>query len=228
VAVHAEGRDRGAIWDSLQRKEVYGTTGQRTLLWFELLNPPGSRGRTLPMGGEIAMSEAPIFEVRAVGSFEQQAGCPETSLSALGEADLERLCKGECYHPSDRRRLVTRIEIVKIRPQTAEGEEAGPLIEDPWRTLVCEASPAGCIFPGVADPDFAREGRDAVYYARVFEAPIQGINGDNLRCARDAAGNCKKVTLCPGPDGDADPCLGEKEPRAWSSPIFVDYGRTAR
>jgi hypothetical protein len=227
VAVHAEGRDRAAIWGALQRKEVYGTTGQRTLLWFELLNPPGSRGRTLPMGGEIAMSEEPIFEVRAVGSFEQQPGCPEASLSALGEADLERLCKGECYHPGDRRRLVTRIEVVKIRPQATEGEDVGPLIQDPWRTQLCEPNPAGCIghFP---DPDFAKDGRDAVYYARVFEMPIQGINGDNLRCERDAEGNCTKATLCPGPGGDADQCLGEKEPRAWSSPIFVDWGQAAR
>jgi hypothetical protein len=227
VAVHAEGRDRGAIWGSLQRKEVYGTTGQRTLLWFELLNPPGSRGRTLPMGGEIAMSSEPIFEVRAVGSFEQQPGCPESSLSALGEDDLDRICKGECYHPGDRRRLVTRIEVVKVRPQATEGEDVGPLIQDPWRTQLCEPNPAGCIghFP---DPDFAKEGRDAVYYARVFEAPIQGINGDNLRCERDEAGNCTQVTLCPGPEGDADLCLGEKEPRAWSSPIFVDYGQAAR
>jgi hypothetical protein len=224
VAVHADGRSRDAIWDALGRKEVYGTTGQRTLLWFELLNPPGSRGRTLPMGGEIAMAEDPIFEVRAVGSFEQQPGCPETSLSALGTDELERLCKGECYHPGDRRRVVTRIEVVKIRPQVKAGEDVGPLIEDPWRTKLCEPSASGCIghFP---DPDFASEGRDAVYYARVFEAPIQAINGDNLRCERNAAGECTQVTLCPGPDGDADQCLGEKEPRAWSSPIFVDYGR---
>jgi hypothetical protein len=179
------------------------------------------------MGGEIAMSGEPIFEVRAVGSFEQQPGCPESSLSALGEDDLDRICKGECYHPGDRRRLVTRIEVVKIRPQATEGEDVEPLIEDPWRTQHCEPNPAGCIghFP---DPDFAKDGRDAVYYARVFEAPLQGINGDNLRCERDEAGNCKRVTLCPGPDGDADQCLGEKEPRAWSSPIFVDYGQAAR
>jgi hypothetical protein len=227
VAVHAEGRDRGAIWDALQRKEVYGTTGQRTLLWFELLNPPGSRGRTLPMGGEITMSEEPIFEVRAVGSFEQQPGCPETSLSALGAADLARLCKGECYHPGDRRRLVTRVEIVKIRPQAVEGEDVAPLIEDPWWSQACEPNPAGCTFR-IPDAGFAKDGRDAVYYARVFETPIQGINGDNLRCERDPDGNCTQVTLCPGPDGDADECLGEKEPRAWSSPIFVDFGRAAR
>jgi hypothetical protein len=224
VAAHSEGRDRASVWDALERKEVYGTTGQRTLLWFDLLNPPGSRGRTVSMGGEIEMREAPIFQVRAVGSLEQQPGCPETSLSALGTEDLARLCKGECYHPGDRRRHVTRIEVVKIRPQVREGEDVGPLIEDPWRTQLCDPDPAGCIahFP---DPDFGRDERDVVYYARVFEEPIQGINGENLRCERGEDGECLEVTLCPGPEGEADQCLGEKEPRAWSSPIFVDYGR---
>jgi len=227
VAVHSEGRDRASIWDALKRKEVYGTTGQRTLLWFELLNAPGSRGKTLPMGGEISMGDAPIFQVRAVGSFEQKAGCPESSLSALGAADLQRLCKGECYFPSDERRLITRIEVVKIRPQQHEGEDVAPLITDPWRSFACEPDPAGCTatFP---DPDFAKDGRDAVYYARVFEKPAPAINGDNLRCERDAEGNCTKVHLCPGDGGDKDDCLGTKEPRAWSSPIFVDYARSRR
>jgi hypothetical protein len=227
VAVHAEGRDRAAIWDALLRKEVYGTTGQRTLLWFELLNPPGSRGRTLPMGGEVEMRDEPIFQVRAVGSFEQKPGCPDAAAEALGAADLERICKGECYHPSDQRRHVTRIEVVKIRPQREEGEAVGALVHDPWKSFACEPDPAGCTatFP---DPDFAREERDAVYYARVFETPVQGVNGDNLRCTYDAEGKCESVKLCPGDEGDADDCLGEKEPRAWSSPIFVDFGGSAR
>jgi hypothetical protein len=224
VAVHAEGRDRAAIWDALQRKEVYGTTGQRTLLWFELLNPPGSRGKTLPMGGEVEMGDAPIFQVRAVGSFEQKPGCPDASADALGAADLERICKGECYHPSDQRRRITRIEIVKIRPQRGRRSVGG--LGDPGRASL-QADPAGCT-ETFADAEFAADGRDAVYYARVFETPIQGVNGDNLRCERDAAGNCTKVTLCPGDEGDADQCLGEKEPRAWSSPIFVDFDRSTR
>jgi hypothetical protein len=179
------------------------------------------------MGGEVAMADAPIFQVRAVGSFEQKPGCPDAVGSALGAADLERVCKGECYHPSDQRRLITRIEIVKVRPQIEEGESVSGLVSDPWRSFRCEPDPSGCTatFP---DPDFSADGRDAVYYARVFEAPLPGVNGDNLRCEFDAAGNCTRVELCPGPDGDADDCLGEKEPRAWSSPIYVDFGRGGR
>ncbi len=82
VGVHATGRDRESIWSALERREVYGTTGQRTLLWFDLLNPPGSHGELLPMGGETRMSGSPIFSVRAVGSFEQKPGCPPDAADA--------------------------------------------------------------------------------------------------------------------------------------------------
>ena len=77
VAAHSEGRDRGAIWDALGRREVYATSGPRILLWFDLMNPPGSRGKRLPMGTALESSETPVFQVRAVGSFEQNLGCPD-------------------------------------------------------------------------------------------------------------------------------------------------------
>jgi hypothetical protein len=223
VGVHAEGRDRDSIWSALERREVFGTTGQRTLIWFDLLNPPGSRGEQLPMGTETRMTGSPIFSVRAIGSFEQKPGCPPDAADALGSERLAHLCKGECYHPGDARRPITRIEIVRIVPQAAPSEEIEHLIDDPWRTFECAPDPLGCATT-FSDPEFPDLERDVVYYARAFEPEQPAINAGNLRCERDAEGNCVKVNRCPGPEGDADDCLAPREPRAWSSPIYVDYG----
>ncbi len=218
IAVHADGRDRQAIWDAVKRKEVYGTTGPRILLWFDLLNPPGSRGRSMPMGGEVSMRGAPIFQVRAVGSFEQKPGCPDYATDALSPDEIERLCLGECYNPSDQRRRITRIEVVRIRPQISPDEDVADLIDDPWRTIRCDDTLDGCAGTFV-DPEFSGLGRDMVYYARVFEEPAPAINAAGSNCDYDADGNCTAAKMCKG-DGD---CLAEHEPRAWSSPIYVDY-----
>jgi hypothetical protein len=222
VAVHAEGRDREAIWDAFSRREVYGTSGPRMLLWFELLNPPGSLGASAPMGSEVELAANPIFQVRAVGSLAQKPGCPAYAAEALGEGRLERLCRGECYHPGDARRRITRIEVVRIRPQARAGEAVSALIEDPWQTFACQPDEAGCAVT-FSDPDFAGAARDAVYYVRAIEEPAPKINADQLRCERDAQGACAKVDLCGAPGEEQDDCLAGYEPRAWSSPIYVDF-----
>ena len=220
IASHAEGRDRGSIWDALQRREVYGTSGPRILLWFDLLNAPNTRGRPVPMGGETEMSDTPIFQARAVGSFEQDPGCPKYASTALGPDRLEHLCKNECYNPSPDRRPITRIDVIRIRPQNHPDEPIDALIEDPWKSFECDGDPAGCSFT-FSDPDYPRLGRDTAYYVRAQEAEAPGVNAGNLRCDRDTEGNCTAVNLCNG--GPEDACASPHEPRAWSSPIFVDY-----
>jgi hypothetical protein len=225
AAVHADGRDRDAVWEALRRKEVYGTSGPRILLWFQLLNaerPDGTFG-AVPMGSSVRLAENPRFEVRAVGSFEQKPGCPDHVTGALDAERLARICGGECYHPSDRRVPITRIEVVRVRPQSFPGEDVEGLVEDPWRVIPCDPDPAGCV-ARFEDPDFASAGRDAVYYVRAIEAPTPTINAANLRCEVDAEGRCVKVNPCYGDDYKTpadDPCTAPSEERAWSSPIFV-------
>jgi hypothetical protein len=219
VAVHSAGRDRDAIWDALKRKEVYATSGRRTLLWFDLIDGAGS----VPMGATTTRSETPRFRVRAVGSFEQKPGCPDDVVDALGEARVDHVCLGECYNPSDERRPITRIEIVRIRPQTSADEPLDGLVEDPWRVLPCPADGSGCVVE-FADTEFAGSGRDAIYYARAIEAPDSLIHGENpLGCRFDEQGRCVEITPCGANAPYEDDCLGEAEPRAWSSPIFVNH-----
>jgi len=217
AAVHAEGRDRGAIWEAMQRREVYGTSGPRILLWFDVLNAPG--GRPTPMGSEVTLAESPIFQVRAVGSFEQKPGCPADAVDAMAPDRLARLCQGECYHPSDIRRPISRIEIVRIRPQVSAHEEIAPLVEDPWKVLPCAGDPSGCQV-AFSDDEYLSSGRDALYYARAIEAPSLAVGADPLGCSYDESGRCVDVNPCFGRPS-ADECLSETEERAWSSPIFV-------
>ena len=206
VAVHAPSRDRGAIWDALKRREVYGTSGQRTLLWFDLVNAPD--GALRPMGSELRLAHAPRFRVRAIGSQKQRPGCPDYAASGLPAEKLARLCRGECFNPSDERQLVTRIEVVRIRPQREPGEPVDGLIEDPWRSFACEPDPAGCAVE-FADDEFSLRARDAVYYVRAIEEPTPAVNGAGF------------ATELGSPDDDR---LGAVEERAWSSPIYVDFG----
>lgn len=223
IAAHSNGRDRDSIWDAMDRKEVYGTSGPRILLWFDLLNPPS--GATAPMGATIEMGEAPTFQVSAVGSFKQKPGCPDYSVNSLTPERLDHLCKGECYNPSDERYLITRIEVTRIRPQSYPDEPVENLIEDKWKTFECPANEDGCTIT-FTDYDFADSERDAVYYVRAIQEETLAVNADNLRCEYDDNGQCKKANICSGSTGRTDyddDCLAPAEERAWSSPIFVNY-----
>ncbi len=222
VAVHSAGRDRDSIWEALGRREVYGTSGDRILLWFDMVNAPGGRAA---MGAEVEIGEAPRFAVRAAGAFVQKPGCPDSVTGELSPERLARICAGECYHPGDRRRRITRIEVVRIRPQKRADEPVAALIEDPWKTLECPPGGDGCSVE-FEDPDFVSGGRQTLYYVRAIQEPTPAVNAGNLRCQDES---CETVKPCYGdyrtPYGDD--CLSDNEERAWSSPIFVDFAPTA-
>ncbi|MGH7786691.1 MAG: DUF3604 domain-containing protein [Candidatus Binatia bacterium] len=223
VAVHSAGRDRNAIWDSLKQREVYATSGERILLWFDLLNGPEGDA---PMGAAVTQRLTPRFRARAAGSFKQRPGCPEHSVKALSPERLDHLCRGECYNPSDERHRITRIEVVRVRPQATAGEPIGQRIEDPWRRFDCPPNADGCAIE-FDDPDFTVAGRDASYYVRAIQEPTLAVNSAGLRCEYDASGTCTKVNPCFGDyrTNYDDDCLSENEERAWSSPIYLSAAR---
>lgn len=222
VAVHATGRDRNSIWSALQRREVYATSGDRMLLWFDLINAPAGRA---PMGAQVALRENPVFQIRAIGAPVQQPGCPDATVAALGSDRVSAVCGRECFHPSNERRMIARIDVVRVLPQRYPGEAIEALIEDPWRTLPCPGDPTGCVVE-LEDPEFVAAGRDAIYYARAVQEPTSAINAGGLRCTGEN-GACDTIHPCYADDRTPadDDCLAPNEERAWSSPIYVDMER---
>ncbi|MCW8834512.1 MAG: DUF3604 domain-containing protein [Colwellia sp.] len=226
AGVHSQGRDRQAIWDAIKRNEVYSTSGPRIMLWFELLNGPddGHNQGIYPMGQSLAMNKQPTFRVKALGAFKQKPGCPEFTLDSLGQNELERLCKGECYNPSDQRHPIVRIEIVKITPQNSPDESLDSVIHDVWKSFDCPADGYGCTVE-FSDADFSSAKRDSLYYARAIQQATPTINGGTLQCQYDEQGQCVKVNACYVDDrtNADDNCLADSEHRAWSSPVFIDH-----
>jgi hypothetical protein len=60
---------------------------------------------------------------------------------------------------------------------------------------------------------------------RALQADREMINAAGLRCEKDADGQCVRVNACYGDDRTSadDLCGAKAQPRAWSSPIFVDF-----
>ncbi|MEM1112179.1 MAG: DUF3604 domain-containing protein [Pseudomonadota bacterium] len=220
VAVHSEARDRQAIWQGLRKKQVYATSGDRILLWFDRVDTE----QAVPMGSETSASSTPRFRVSAVGAFKQAPGCPDFAGRGLGSKRLASLCGGECYNPTEERLLIDRFEVVRIRPQRYPGEPVDDLIEDPWRVFDCSPDANGCSIE-FEDPDFVSGGREVVYYVRAIQETTQMINADNLRCEYDEDGQCIAVNPCYGDFRTArdEDCLAPAQQRAWSSPIFVAF-----
>ena len=221
VAVHATKLDRNEIYNSLYEREVYATSGERMLLWFNLLD---DKKGVIPMGSEYLLSKNPKFEVRAIGSYIQKPGCPDYVYKAMSPEEISRLCLNECYNPGNERHKIDRIEIVKITP-TTELNFLSNNIQDPWKVFLCDDDGEGCSVT-FSDDDYALNNKSSLYYVRAIQEKTNAVGGDPLRCELNEEGECIKTRPCysSGPKFDPkDDCLALVGERAWSSPIFLTH-----
>ena len=185
AAVHADGRSRDAIWNALERKR--GLRDQRRshpalVRPAERAGTGGRRqrradGRRGAHGGGAALRGA---RGRRASSRSPAARTSRRRRST--PARLEAPVQGRVLSTRrDERKPITRIEVVRIRPQARRASRSAALIDDPWRVFPCEPSQAGCVVQ-FEDPEFATSPRAAIYYVRAIEAPSPTVNAKNLRC----------------------------------------------
>ncbi len=213
VAVWAEENSRNSLFDSLQRKEVYGTSGTRIVL--RLFGGPDlpaglcdqqdgvqqADASGVPMGGSLTgIDSSPSFFVTALADVgtEDYPGTPLNRVQIVkGWLDLE----GNMNQ--------------KVFDIAGGSSEASSLNTD---TCLRDGGGSTSLCGQWTDPEW-NPSQSAFYYARVLEEP-----------------SCRYHTyLCNQiPDTEERPpsCSGEKLPlsiqeRAWSSPIWVAPGEDA-
>lgn len=174
AAVWALENTREALFDAMQRREVYATTGPRMRVRFfggweysdaDLAGPhPALRGyqKGVPMGGELppaAAGKAPVF-----------------MLSALKEPDGANLDRIQVVKGWVDRWGVPREKVYDVTWSGERSRDAAGKLEAVGNTVdLASASYANSIGDAElstvwTDPDFD-PGQPAVYYARVLEIP---------------------------------------------------------
>jgi len=212
AAVWATENTREALWDAMQRKEVYGTSGTRMTVRFFGgwdFNPADARGRDfaaagyakgVPMGGDLSKAptgKAPTFLVAAAkdpmsGNLDRiqivkgwlgKDGKAQERIYDVTWSDAERRKRGK------NGKIPAVGNTVDVKTATWTNTIGDPELSAVW-----------------TDPDFDPSQR-AFYYARVLEIPTpRWTNYDAVRFG---------VKMSP------EVPMTQQE-RAWTSPIW--YG----
>lgn len=200
IAVWAEENTRDALFDGMQRRETYGTSGPRITVRFfggdlpadlcdraDFVEQGYERG--VPMGGELATSEPPRFAVLAQKD-------PGTADAPGTDLDRIQLIKGWVDDEG------SHVEVIDLAGQ----DDLGSVDE-----MTCEVSGPGAasLCAVYEDPDFDPEAH-AFYYVRVLENPT----------CRWSQRDCLAIPEANRPDACTIYPTTIQE-RAWSSPIWL-------
>jgi hypothetical protein len=206
VGVWAEENSRDAIFDAMQRKEVFGTSGPR-------IEPRFFGGWDLPSdlcARADVLGTALDVGVPMGGDLPARAGDASPSFAVWARRD-----PGTAEDPGG---LLQRLQVVKgwVDDQGGVHEQVvdvagGPNDADVDPRTCAPRGPGHDALCGVwRDPDFDPS-RGAVYYARVVENPS----------CRYSAWQCLAFDEADAPSGCAHERMqAVQQERAWTSPIW--------
>ncbi|MBY0400462.1 DUF3604 domain-containing protein [Myxococcota bacterium] len=209
----AEENSRDALFDAMERREAYGTSGTRPVVRFfggfdfdaslcsgsDFAKQGYARG--VPMGGDLkrgAAGKAPTFAVWAL----QDPGTPDRPGTPL---DRIQIVKGWVENGQTHERVVEVVSAKgegRVDPKTCEtsGQGAGQLCRV-WKDDAFDAK------------------QHAFYYARVLENPT--CRWSQRLCVEAGVDCAKPGTVTPGYEGCCRPDhVPTVQERAWTSPIW--------
>jgi len=209
----AEENSRDALFDAMQRREAYGTSGTRPVVRFfggwdfdeSLCKGPDfakqGYARGVPMGSDLkkgSPGRAPTFAVSAL----QDPGTPAQPGTPLAKVQIVKgWVEGDETHE----------QVVDVA--SAEGKASVDL-----STCQTRGTGAGQLCSVWRDPDFDPK-QNAFYYARVLENPT--CRWSQRICVEAGVKCSDPATITPGFEG----CCSERhvpviQERAWTSPIW--------
>jgi len=189
AAILADHRTRDDLWQSLEDRNVYSTSGARIEVWARAVIQPGEKA-VVKMGAESASAKNPTFFLKAHGAFREDDTCPYDQEPLIQEHfsrdEFQRVCQSQCYRTKDQRVSIARIEVVKVlQPLTREEAQMANLERSPGNPQGLIMDPYAVVEFNQAqvewtwsDPAFEKEpaGRWVAYYFRIIQSPTPGYN----------------------------------------------------
>jgi len=251
AAILANHRTRDDLWDSLQNRNVYSTSGARIEVWARA----EVNGQVVKMGSESTANTNPTFSIKANGAFVEDDTCPYDDepiiLANFTKSEFARVCRSQCYRITDERTPIARIEVVKVlQPLTPaevemenlerSTENPDGLIMDPYNS---EDVNGEQIEWSWTDDTFVNEpsGRSVAYYFRIIQSQTPGYNcrpiallESGISCDLMEPNPVTVEAMINPQDGSTpkplseieDPCYADQpdsscEERAWTSPFYI-------